>query len=67
MKVGDRVMYAAYWLEVPWPGVITGEGEKNGKVVYDVKLVGITPEDINRWGYADQFVLFDWEQALEAS
>jgi hypothetical protein len=64
MKVGDRVMYTAYWLEAPLPGTIIGTGEKNGKVVYDVKLEGIELEveidcidPSTRWGYEDQFSL----------
>lgn len=52
-RVGARCLYRGAWgLRPPVAGVITGQGEKNGRRVYDVELDeggGIA------WGYLEQF------------
>jgi hypothetical protein len=47
-KVGDPVFYRGAWgTEAPRACLITGIGEKNGRVVYD--------NDLPHWGYEDQY------------
>lgn len=48
-KIGDRVMWRGAWgRDLPKLAVITGQGEENGHLVYDL--------DNNHWCYEHQIV-----------
>ena len=54
IKIGSRVQYRGAWGSEPaQAGIITGHGEKHGRIVYDVVL----DNGSVRWGYAEQFMV----------
>jgi len=54
-KTGQKVLYSqgsGGWMA----GTIISKGEKNGSVVYDVRLDKVDEYGVDTfWGYADQF------------
>lgn len=52
-QIGQKVLYQNR--QGSYEGEIIGQGQENGKLVYDVRLA----DKSERWGYAEQFKAID--------